>query len=119
MTGAAPASEQNLTGVWHGLYTYANGLSISFMATLIDSGSVLSGSTTEPCTTGQCPSDTIHANLAGRRQASAVTFTKIYEQAGPGYERPWHIVGGISGSPVRVLFRLAQLDSDLPPVCSR
>ena len=40
---------QNLTGVWQGLYTYPNSESVSFVATLIDSGGALSGSTHEPC----------------------------------------------------------------------
>jgi hypothetical protein len=107
-------TEQNLTGIWHGLYTYSNGLSVSFVATLVDIVGSLSGSTTEPCTTGLCPSDTIHAALAGRRQGSAVSFVKTYEHAGLGYENPvayegvlsakgaeiegrWSIRGGLSG----------------------
>jgi hypothetical protein len=43
------AVAQNLTGVWQGLYTYPNGESASFVATLIDNGGALSGSTHEPC----------------------------------------------------------------------
>jgi hypothetical protein len=102
MTAPAPASGQSLTGVWHGLYTYPNGMSVSFVATLIESGTSLSGSTTEPCTTGQCPSDTICAALSGRRQARTVTFTKTYEQAGPGYERPVAYDGALSGDATEI-----------------
>ena len=39
-----PKDARNLTGVWQGLYTYPNGESVSFVATLIDSGGALSGS---------------------------------------------------------------------------
>jgi hypothetical protein len=35
------ADARNLTGVWQGLYTYPNGESVSFVATLIDSGGAL------------------------------------------------------------------------------
>jgi hypothetical protein len=114
MTEHTQAGEQNLTGVWHGLYSYSNGLSVSFVATLVEIAGLLSCSIEEPCMTRQCPSDIIHAALAGRRQASAVTFMKTYEQAGPGYENPvaydgalssdaneiegrWNIPGSLSG----------------------
>ena len=69
-----------VTGVWHGLYTYPNGLSVSFVATLIESGSVLTGSTHEPSPTG-----TLYASLTGSRDGSAVAFHKTYEGAGPDY----------------------------------
>jgi hypothetical protein len=90
-------TEQNLTGTWHGLYTYSNGVSVSFVTTLVDIVGALSGATTEPCTTGLCPSDTIHAALSGRRQARAVSFVKTYQQAGLGYENPVDYEGGLSG----------------------
>ena len=52
MTERSQTGEQNLTGVWHGLYTYPDGVSVSFVATLIESGSSLSGSTHEPSVLG-------------------------------------------------------------------
>jgi hypothetical protein len=102
MTAHPQSGEENLTGVWHGLYTYSNGLSVSFVATLIEIPGLLSGSIEEPCMTGQCPSDTIHAALAGRRQASAVTFVKTYEQAGLGYENPVAYDGAISSDATEI-----------------
>jgi hypothetical protein len=40
---------ENLTGVWQGFYTYPGGIgSVAFGATLIETGSTLSGSTHEP-----------------------------------------------------------------------
>jgi len=77
------ADAQNLTGVWNGLYSYPDGRSVTFVATLIDSGSTLSGSTHEPCVGGHCPSATLFATLMGGRSGSAVSFRKTYEAAGP------------------------------------
>src|SRR5262249_36207915 len=75
------AEAQNLTGVWNGLYSYPDGRSVTFVATLIDSGNVLSGSTHEPGVGGGCPSGTLFATLMGSRSGSAVTFRKTYEAA--------------------------------------
>ena len=74
---------QNLTGVWNGLYSYPDGRSVTFVATLIDSGSTLSGSTHEPCVGGDCPGATLFATLMGSRSGSSVTFRKTYEAADP------------------------------------
>jgi hypothetical protein len=79
------AQTQNLTGVWNGLYSYPDGRSVTFVATLIDSGSTLSGSTHEPCIGGDCPSATLFATLMGSRSGSAVTFRKTYEADSPRY----------------------------------
>jgi hypothetical protein len=77
------AEAQNLTGVWNGLYSYPDGRSVTFVATLIDSGSTLSGSTHEPCVGTDGPSATLFATLMGSRSGSAVTFRKTYEAADP------------------------------------
>lgn len=79
------ASAQNLTGVWQGLYSYPNGASVSFLATVIESGSSLTGSTHEPCVSGRVPGGTLLATLVGSRAGGAVTFRKTYEAAIPGY----------------------------------
>jgi hypothetical protein len=79
------AQTQNLTGVWNGLYSYPDGRSVTFVATLIDSGSALSGSTHEPCVGGDCPAATLFATLMGNRQGSAVSFRKTYEAASARY----------------------------------
>ena len=76
---------QDLTGVWNGLYSYPDGRSVTFVATLIDSGSTLSGSTHEPCVGGDCPAATLFATLMGSRAGSAVTFRKTYEAASLRY----------------------------------
>jgi hypothetical protein len=77
------AESRSLTGVWNGLYSYASGLSVSFVATLIDSGSALSGATHEPNVLGTSPGSTLTALLAGGRRDSAIAFVKTYDEAGP------------------------------------
>jgi len=79
------ADARNLTGVWQGLYTYPNGESVSFVATLIDSGGALSGATHEPCARAVSSSGTLYATLAGSRSGSAVGFRKIYDGEVPRY----------------------------------
>ena len=77
------ADPQNLTGVWNGLYSYPDGRSVTFVATLIDGGSTLSGSTHEPCVGVDAPAGTLFASLMGGRVGSAVSFRKTYEAADP------------------------------------
>jgi hypothetical protein len=81
---------ENLTGVWQGLYTYPAGASVSFVATLIESGQTLSGAIHEPRTHGAGRGETIYATLLGSRSGSgsAISFVKTYDRAaGPGYGR--------------------------------
>jgi len=75
----------NLTGVWQGLYTYPNGQSVSFVATLIDSAGALSGATHEPGGHGDARSGTLYATLAGQRGGSTVAFRKTYDGKVPLY----------------------------------
>jgi hypothetical protein len=97
MTNATEPGTANLTGVWHGLYTYAHrSESVSFVATLIESGSSLSGATHEPCVGDDCPCDTLYATLLGTRQARAIAFVKTYEAAGPHYRDPVAYEGTLS-----------------------
>jgi hypothetical protein len=81
-------SPQNLTGIWHGLYSYPYGRApVSFVATLIEAGSTVSGTTHEPCDTGDSPNETLYATLLGRRRDSAVLFVKTYDGSNPNYGR--------------------------------
>lgn len=77
MSAPGRAEARNLTGIWNGLYTYADGRSTSFVATLIEAGATLCGTTHEPGTSSSVT--TLFANLTGSRLGSAVTFTKTYE----------------------------------------
>jgi hypothetical protein len=76
---------QNLTGIWNGLYTYRDGRSISFVATLIDGGGSLTGTTHEP---DNRSSATLYATLAGSHHDGAVTFTKKYDRADRDHRNP-------------------------------
>jgi hypothetical protein len=76
----------NLTGIWNGLYTYPQlGKSVSFVATLIETVSWLSGSTHEPCVFGDGVGSTLYASLLGSRRSRSVLFRKTYESASPDY----------------------------------
>lgn len=80
----ARGGEKDLTGIWNGLYTYPDGKSVAFVATLIESGSSLSGTTHER----GLLSNTAYATLAGLRQDSAVSFIKKYEKHRFLYKNP-------------------------------
>ncbi len=78
------SNARNLTGVWHGLYNYPHdNKGVSFVATLIETGSMLSGTTHEPCRVG--PPGTLYATLTGVRRDRAVSFAKTYDGSNPFY----------------------------------
>jgi hypothetical protein len=91
-------SPQNLTGIWHGLYSYLDGRpSVSFVATLIETGTTVSGTTHEA---GDGPGDAnapLYATLQGRRQGASVAFLKTYNRAGPRYFSAIAYQGMLSG----------------------
>ena len=58
---------------------------MSFVATLIETASSVSGTTHEPCAVGGRPNETLFATLVGSRQDGAVSFTKTYDGANPLY----------------------------------
>ena len=67
------SSAQSLTGVWHGIYSYPIARApVSFVATLIESASAVTGTTHEPCAVGGSPNDVLYATLSGSRHDSAV-----------------------------------------------
>jgi hypothetical protein len=77
-----------LTGIWHGIYTYPIPRApVSFVATLIETASAVSGTTHEPCAIGGGPNEMLYATLLGSRQHSAVAFVKIYDGANRVTER--------------------------------
>ena len=94
---------ENLTGIWQGLYSYPFGSSVSFVATLIDSGGSLTGSTHEPCSfhAGR----TICAMLEGSREGHAVSFVKTYQEAGPHYAAAVRYRGTLSGDATEIAGR--------------
>jgi len=90
--------EKNLTGIWNGLYTYPSGKSTAFVATLIESGSSLSGTTHEPGHFGS----TAYATLAGSRQESAVSFVKKYDKHRLFYANPVVYEGTLNGDATEI-----------------
>lgn len=91
-------SAQNLTGIWHGLYSYADGRpSVSFVATLIETGSTVSGTTHEPSDRKGGLNQALYATLLGRRHGASVTFLKTYERARPRYYSTIAYQGMLSG----------------------
>ena len=90
-------SADDLTGVWHGLYTYpARGTRVLFDATLIDSAGLLSGSTHEIAGSGPARGQMIFAVLEGQRRGSAVAFRKTYDAGIPNYGAPIAYEGTLS-----------------------
>jgi hypothetical protein len=76
-------SKQSLTGVWHGLYSYqAYREPVYFVATLIDSGSYISGTTHESEIGERGAPLTLFASIEGSRQGTSVSFTKAYDGSG-------------------------------------
>ncbi len=86
MTERTGASAGSLTGIWHGTYSYPrNQGPVSFVATLIEHGSSVSGTTHEPCCFGGNLGEVLYAALFGSRRGSAVSFVKTYDGANPFY----------------------------------
>jgi hypothetical protein len=103
MSESKGTDRQNLTGVWHGLYTYPGDQgSVFFVATLIESGSSLSGSTYEPCAGADCPTGTLFALLSGSRNAGAVTFVKTYERGGHRFQHPITYAGSLNADATEI-----------------
>lgn len=69
----------DISGRWHGFYTYANARSCAFEAEMRDHGGELVGVTYEVAEFGSAPGSTLTASLEGRRNGSAVDFAKTYD----------------------------------------
>jgi hypothetical protein len=70
----------NLTGIWQGLYSYPRALApVSFTATLLESGSWLSGSIHEVAEDEAAARVEVCATLLGTRANQDVDFTKTYD----------------------------------------
>jgi hypothetical protein len=71
----------SLTGVWQGRYSYGEGDGCAFVATLMEFGPFLSGTTHEQNDTGHGASEQF-AMVDGARNGRIVRFTKTYDGAG-------------------------------------
>ena len=97
MTEPGRPRKRNLTGVWNGLYSYRDGRSTSFVATLIESGGALSGTTHESSSIEAASGPLLFASVFGSRSDSAVAFTKTYEQPDVFHSSPVRYDGSLNG----------------------
>src|SRR5260370_15074593 len=68
-------SAASLTGIWHGAYSYPIPRApVSFVATLIETASAVSGTPHEPSTVGGRPNKQFYTTLLGTRHHSADTL---------------------------------------------
>ena len=74
---------QNLTGTWHGQYSYA-GIPepVAFVASLIEIAGALSGETIESGKDRTGVTAQFRAALSGRRSGGDIAFTKSYDGGG-------------------------------------
>jgi hypothetical protein len=74
------AANLDLSGRWTGIFNYPVALPPNgFQAVLRDSGGSISGTIAEPDGDPRGSGATLRSIVEGRRQGSAVTFTKMYE----------------------------------------
>ncbi|RAZ89702.1 hypothetical protein DPM33_16050 [Mesorhizobium hawassense] len=91
---------QNLTGVWHGRYFYPRDLApVSFVATLFETASALTGTTHEPA--GPATSALRYASLEGQRDGRMVVFVKTYTNAGSNAQ-PIDYSGRLNGDATEI-----------------
>jgi hypothetical protein len=77
----------NLSGQWQGFYSYpSRQRPVSFSASLTESGSWLTGTTTEKGSQGATRGRVLDATLQGRRTGRSVTFLKLYADGFPTYD---------------------------------
>jgi hypothetical protein len=87
---------ENLTGVWHGLYTYPHGLEPgAFVATVMDIASGLTGTIHETSHGDGRPPQPLNASIAGFREGGTVVFVKRYDGSG-GWSHAVNYHGALS-----------------------
>ncbi len=90
--------EKSLTGVWHGTYSYTTYPQMPeshFVATLIDSGTTLSGTIHEVMNHYRGGFDTVNAIVTGSHDGNAVLFLKSYDGTA-GLSHTVHYSGSVS-----------------------
>lgn len=98
MTGE---NSQNLTGIWNGLFSYRNGTSTPFIATLIESGGSFTGTThAEPSTLRR--GVTLCANITGNRNGGAIVFTKTYDPPTLYYDHTVRYEGALNADATEI-----------------
>jgi hypothetical protein len=80
-------SSEDLSGLWHGQYSYPTAKSaVPFVATLLDTQGVLSGSITEKSTLPPRVGAALYAVVRGQRDGATVSFVKSYESDDERYQ---------------------------------
>jgi hypothetical protein len=80
MATASSDNTLSLTGLWNGQFSYPRLFEPTpFVAMLIEQTARFSGTTQEPCIRGPHMGGTLYATIEGRRDGTAVLFTKIYD----------------------------------------
>ena len=103
------SSPLNLTGVWHGLYSYPVAMpSVPFVATLSDQGGWFDGTTEETGSVGDVVGRTLTASLQGRRSGRSITMLKIYHGPSAYYDSV-HYAGDLNedGTEISGTWRVA------------
>jgi hypothetical protein len=103
------SSPLNLTGVWHGLYSYPVAMpSVPFVATLSDQGGWFDGTTEEIGGVGDTVGRTLTASLQGRRSGRSITMLKIYHGPSAYYDSV-HYAGDLNedGTEISGTWRVA------------
>ena len=103
------SSPLNLTGVWHGLYSYPVAMpSVPFVATLSDQGGWFDGTTEEIGGVGDTVGRTLTASLQGRRSGRSITMLKIYHGPSAHYDSV-HYAGDLNedGTEISGTWRVA------------
>ena len=75
---------------------------MSFVATLIDSGSALSGADARAERARDRSRQHAHRHAVGRPAASAITFVKTYDEAGPRHYYPVSYDGVLNGDATEI-----------------
>ncbi len=87
MAKADPKSALNLSGLWHGQYSYPNNRrAVAFTVTMTEANSWLNGVVEETGTVGEARGLTIGATVQGRRTDRDVTWLKFYHGSYRGYD---------------------------------
>ncbi len=102
MSFSSQGGSNSLTGVWQGLYSYpGSGEPVSFVATLIETGSFVSGTTHETCAAMDKTKATLYAMISGIRGDGSVTFTKSYDGTA-GWEHKVEYDGKLNGEATEI-----------------
>jgi hypothetical protein len=80
-------SHLNLTGTWHGLYSYpSNKKPVSFIAMVSELDGMFDGTTEETGSAGDATGQRLTASVQGRRTGRSLTMLKIYHGAHALYD---------------------------------